>query len=266
VGRRLFAGKNDLETLGNVLQKPVPPPSTLRPGIPPELDRIVLRALERTRELRYATADEMARDCDAVLASSRADSQSLRGFLNDLFAEESSSMSFDAIDIPEELFGASGSVSMPSSDGVPRDSSMEIQVADSPDSGGRARTPAPPFGVIAADVAAVPGDSPWRAGLTRHRSWVAGAVLVVSLLAGLGLAAQTRRASRPAAPPPAATAPVPRPRPIEAPAPPAIQAPVAAPSAAPPGTTPQPEERPAARAHRSRHARGLSADLTLNPF
>jgi serine/threonine-protein kinase len=263
VGRRLFAGKNDLETLGNVLQKPVPPPSSLRPGIPPELDRIVLRALERSRELRYATADEMARDCDAVLASSRADSQSLRGFLNDLFAEESSSMSCDAIDIPEELFAASGSVSMPSSDGVPRDSSMEVQVAEPPDSGGRARTPAPPFGVIAADVAAVSDQSLWRVRLQRHRSWVAGAVLVVSLLAGLGLAAQTRRASRPVAPAPVAAAPLPTPRPIAAPP---IQAPVAAPVAEPAVAAPQPEERPASRAHRSRRSRGLSADLTLNPF
>src|SRR5262245_10883452 len=42
-GRRLFADANELETLRNVLQKPVPAPSTLRPGIPPELDRVVLK-------------------------------------------------------------------------------------------------------------------------------------------------------------------------------------------------------------------------------
>ena len=40
-------GKNELDTLTNVLSKPVPPPSSLRPDVPAALDRIVLRALER---------------------------------------------------------------------------------------------------------------------------------------------------------------------------------------------------------------------------
>jgi serine/threonine-protein kinase len=261
VGRRLFAGKNDLETLGNVLQKPVPPPSSLRPGIPPELDRIVLRALERSREARYPTAEELARDCDAVLATARADSQSLRGFLNDLFAEESSSASFEALDIPEELLGASGPVSAPvltaSSDGVPRDSSMEIYVGGAPQHEGRARTPAPPFGVIASESAA-PNVSPWRARLQRHRAWAAAAVVVVCLVGGLALAAQTRRAAPPPAPPAALVVPAPvrAAAPVVAPPAPVVAAPVAE------------EPRPAAPVHRPRakRARDLSADLTLNPF
>lgn len=266
VGRRLFAGKDDLETLGNVLQKPVPPPSSLRPGIPAELDRIVLRALERSRDARYATAEELARDCDAVLATARADSQSLRGFLNDLFAEESSSASFEALDIPEELLGASGPVSAPvltaSSDGVPRDSSMEIYVGGAPqgsDHLGRARTPAPPFGVIASEAAA-PGVPTWRARLQRHRVWAAAAVVVVCLVGGLALAAQTRKA----APPPAPRAAVVAPAPTRAPAPvvaPAERAPVvAAPAVEQEPPTPRPH-RP-----RAKRERDLSADLTLNPF
>jgi serine/threonine-protein kinase len=262
VGRRLFAGKNDLETLGNVLQKPVPAPSSLRPGVPPELDRIVLRALERARDQRYATAEEMARDCDAVLASSRADSQSLRGFLNDLFAEESSSMSFDAIDIPEELFGASGAVSAPSSDGVPRDSSMEVLVTDGPDYGGRVRTPAPPFGVIAAGSVAEPGLATWRARLARHRSWAAAAVLAGSLLIGLGLAAQTRRAPSVVVSAPAPALPEVR-RIAAPPVAPATLAPPIAPAIEPPSAAPAPEPQHRARPKRSRE---LSADLTIDPF
>jgi serine/threonine-protein kinase len=263
VGRRLFAGKNDLETLGNVLQKPVPPPSSLRPGIPPELDRIVLRALERSRDARYATAEELARDCDAVLATARADSQSLRSFLNDLFAEESSSASFEALHIPEELLGASGPVSAPvltaSSDGVPRDSSMEIVVGGAPEHAGRARTPAPPFGVIASEAAA-PGVSSWRARLQQHRTWAAAAVVVVCLLGGLALAAQTRKAA------PARPAAVAAPAPVRAATP--VVAPVAVPEPAPVVAAPSLEERPAPQVHRPRakRARDLSADLTLNPF
>src|SRR5260370_697484 len=128
VGRRLFAGKDEVETLRNVLQKPVPVPSLLRSDIPPALDRIVMRALERSRERRYATAEEMARDCDGVLGTLRADSQTLRAFLNDLFAEESSSLSLDMPELPDELLAELQSAPVASSSAVPRDDqSLEIE-------------------------------------------------------------------------------------------------------------------------------------------
>ena len=50
-GKRLFRGKNDVETLRNVLEMPVPPPSSLRPEIPASLDRVVARALARERRI-----------------------------------------------------------------------------------------------------------------------------------------------------------------------------------------------------------------------
>ncbi len=46
-GRRLFLGRTDYETMQNVLERPVPPPSSLRPDAPAALDAIVLRALAR---------------------------------------------------------------------------------------------------------------------------------------------------------------------------------------------------------------------------
>jgi serine/threonine-protein kinase len=46
-GRRLFRGKSELETLNNVLEMPVPPPSTERPDIPASLDAVVMKALEK---------------------------------------------------------------------------------------------------------------------------------------------------------------------------------------------------------------------------
>jgi serine/threonine protein kinase len=39
---------------------PVPTPSTINPAVPPELDRICLRALTDDRELRYPSCEEMA--------------------------------------------------------------------------------------------------------------------------------------------------------------------------------------------------------------
>lgn len=69
VGRRLFLGANEGETLAAVVSRPVPPPSALRATVPPELDRIVLRALERDTSKRYKTARDLSRDLERFLAS-----------------------------------------------------------------------------------------------------------------------------------------------------------------------------------------------------
>jgi serine/threonine-protein kinase len=57
-GEELFAAESYEQVVLNVLRKRIPPPSQL--GAPPALDEICLRALSRTREARYANAEEMA--------------------------------------------------------------------------------------------------------------------------------------------------------------------------------------------------------------
>lgn len=66
-GRRLFLGSSEGETLSAVLSRPVPPPSTFRATVPAELDRIVLRALERDVQRRYKSARDFARDLERFL-------------------------------------------------------------------------------------------------------------------------------------------------------------------------------------------------------
>jgi serine/threonine-protein kinase len=66
-GRRLFAGKTDPETVELVRKGDVPKPSTVRPEIEPELDRIVLRALAKNPKRRYQSAREMEQDLAAYL-------------------------------------------------------------------------------------------------------------------------------------------------------------------------------------------------------
>ncbi len=56
--RRLFKSVNELATLQETLQAEVHPPSSFNPAVPPELDQIVLRALQREVGRRYATAQE----------------------------------------------------------------------------------------------------------------------------------------------------------------------------------------------------------------
>ena len=59
-GRRLFRAETDVETLNMVLHGVVPKPSRVVPELPPELDAIVQKALERDPEKRYATAADFA--------------------------------------------------------------------------------------------------------------------------------------------------------------------------------------------------------------
>lgn len=54
-GRRLFRGKEHRETVRMLVSHPVPPPSTQNAEVPPEVDRIVLKALARDRSERYQT-------------------------------------------------------------------------------------------------------------------------------------------------------------------------------------------------------------------
>lgn len=66
-GRRLFLGGSEGETLAAVMSRVVAPPSAFRATVPPELDRIVLRALERDVNKRYRTARDLARDLERFL-------------------------------------------------------------------------------------------------------------------------------------------------------------------------------------------------------
>ncbi len=60
VGRRLFAGETDADTVGRILGNKVEPASRHVAGIPPELDAVILRGLNADPAKRFATARDMA--------------------------------------------------------------------------------------------------------------------------------------------------------------------------------------------------------------
>jgi serine/threonine-protein kinase len=62
--KALFGADRELTVLHKVMTMPIEPPSASRPEIPPALDAIVMKALERKPKRRYATAAQMARDLD----------------------------------------------------------------------------------------------------------------------------------------------------------------------------------------------------------
>jgi len=59
-GRRLFKREGPMDTMKAVTEADIPPPSSVREHIPSDLDDIVLKALRRRREERFATAREMS--------------------------------------------------------------------------------------------------------------------------------------------------------------------------------------------------------------
>jgi TonB family protein len=67
--RKLFSGDNELSILEQVREARVTAPSHFNDEVTPQIDAIVLKALQKDPANRYQTAGEMQRDLDAVLYS-----------------------------------------------------------------------------------------------------------------------------------------------------------------------------------------------------
>jgi serine/threonine-protein kinase len=65
--RRLFWRSTDIDTLTAVCDAEIAPPSAWAPELPEGLDAICAKALERDRERRYQTADQMRGDLEELL-------------------------------------------------------------------------------------------------------------------------------------------------------------------------------------------------------
>jgi serine/threonine protein kinase len=158
-GMRLFAGDNEFQTLRNVLTLPVPPPSSRRPEVPPALDAIVARALERDREARYPSAGALA-DALGAVAGAADHAEGVRAKLATLFGDPG------APDVPERFtssFTSSDSISSP---GLAAASEPSPPVVPEP-------TPSP-----------TPGIAWW---MRPAAPWVAAALVVAASLAWLFL-------------------------------------------------------------------------------
>jgi serine/threonine protein kinase len=66
-GHRLFRMDTDLDTLEKVQACVVPPPSTIHPDYPVELESVVMKALAKRKEDRYPTARELSRALQGYL-------------------------------------------------------------------------------------------------------------------------------------------------------------------------------------------------------
>jgi serine/threonine protein kinase len=85
--RRLFKHTDEVETLRRVHAAEVPDPTKIVTGYPPELARILQRALARDRDRRYPTAAALAADLDAF-AGSTVNAGVVAEVVRELFAQD----------------------------------------------------------------------------------------------------------------------------------------------------------------------------------
>jgi serine/threonine-protein kinase len=90
VGQRLWAGKTDLGIVQALAEQKIPSIKKAMPDVPPELERIVSRALAPNVDDRYPTAQELATDLEAYLDSigARVSTKEIGKLLVRTFAEE----------------------------------------------------------------------------------------------------------------------------------------------------------------------------------
>jgi serine/threonine protein kinase len=245
-GRRLFSG-GDAEVMERIAQDEIAPPSALA-EVPPEIDRVVARALARDRAARYATADQLRADLEDCarkrgLYFSRA---ALSEWMTSLFADEVEDW------IEAQRTGVSLASYATSSVGR----SMEAIILE-----------------VDEEEDATPALAAPAAPRRRRRALVAGGIAIVAAAGALAAATLSTGDERPPAPGPAAVAPAADE--MLAAEPPAREEPDAGaahatsePAAAPPPAARRPRKRrPPARAARTRRDRqDVDDDARLEIF
>jgi len=89
-GRKLFSGTNDLNVINQIRECNIPAPSTINPTVSKELDHIVLKALNRDRDLRYRDMNAFSRALLRFLYTHYPDFNPLdvADFSRDIFSDE----------------------------------------------------------------------------------------------------------------------------------------------------------------------------------
>jgi serine/threonine-protein kinase len=83
----LFSAETEQAAMRRVLEGVPPPPSKLRPEVPPALDQIVLRALHKDRRHRYQTAEEMSGALETFLTTQPTGARELSAFMKSAFPD-----------------------------------------------------------------------------------------------------------------------------------------------------------------------------------
>lgn len=87
-GRRLFAADTELEELRLILSGPIEPPDQVEPSVPEPLGRVAMRALERDKHKRFASARDFARALATECGDLHFDVDECAAFMKDRFASK----------------------------------------------------------------------------------------------------------------------------------------------------------------------------------
>ena len=163
-GKRLFKGASEYETLKLIIDREYPLPTQVRPGYPPVLERIVMKALAKPREDRYQSAREMQSDLESFVREERipVSPVGLTRWMQSLFEEKLAQQKealqdikqlADIIAVQQASNQAAGSVSM--YEGTLTTGTGGMMSASAP--GASSSIPAPPrrspLGLVIAAVA-----------------------------------------------------------------------------------------------------------------
>ncbi|MCP3104953.1 protein kinase [Myxococcus sp. K15C18031901] len=86
-GARLFAGKTERDEMVKILEAPIPWPSHVAPHVSEQVSKVVMQALERSREKRFANGRDMARAIEAAASGILQDSEHRASLMRELFSE-----------------------------------------------------------------------------------------------------------------------------------------------------------------------------------
>ena len=89
-GRRLFKGRNEFDTMRMIVDADYPWPRTINPGLPEQVEQIIVRALAKECDQRYQTAREMQADLEGLIRDLRlaVSPLSLGAWMRELFADK----------------------------------------------------------------------------------------------------------------------------------------------------------------------------------
>jgi len=240
-GERMFTQRELPHLIAEILTREHVPPSRIAPGTSPELDAVVMRALERDPKDRHATAADMAADLERVvpLPSRREIGEWVARVADGALRSRAASIA----EIETTTFGDPGA--------VPEDPpSVEIPTARAP---ADEAIPVEEVEIVTADPVESPAVVSPSRGRQRARAWLAGCA-VAALCVPVALVARVRRSSpssadlRPTVAAATAAAVVVAAQPPTVPPPPSVVAPpppgaASAPTASAPAVVPAAQPR-----------------------
>ncbi|MFY0568571.1 serine/threonine protein kinase [Archangium lansingense] len=159
-GRRLFSGAHEGAVMLKIAAAEVPSPSSLNPRVPEALSQVVMRALAREPERRFASGREMARAIEAACGPELFHEEQMAAVMRQLFEEklQKTRALLESANAPQGATGA-GKAGVPLGGADKDDPTERVRRPATPVSGGAPRGVKSPSGHVA-PVAAPPAKTP----------------------------------------------------------------------------------------------------------